>query len=83
MIVNKVPEFEPITCECGCEFEWELGDESYYPCDGSSEIWTHCPVCGRTHQLIYKKKDPSEVEIELGNGWTSYLFSAENASSNK
>jgi hypothetical protein len=78
MIVNKVPEFEPITCECGCEFEWELGDESYcISPDEGGEIWTHCPVCGRTHQLIYKKKDPSKTEIELGRGWTSYLFSAE------
>lgn len=59
MKILKMPFETKISCECGCEFEFEANDvdqTGYYMNDGRiySCLRVICPVCKRQHILQEK-----------------------------
>lgn len=60
MKILKMPKIKPIKCPCGCEYEFEQGDEivrfetQYEQGTVSVQCSLPCPFCGRLNNLIYE-----------------------------
>lgn len=69
MKILKLPVDTKISCECGCEFEFEIDDtqqQGYYTTDGLtySKIVVDCPFCKQRH-IIQEKTFGSEVDNDI------------------
>lgn len=51
MHIKSVREVKPIMCSvCGCEFQWEVGDELLC---GYAAVFCNCPVCGTPNRVEF------------------------------
>ena len=64
MKIIKMPKVKPIKCLCGCEYEFEQGDEivrfEMPDLDGTTlvECYLPCPFCGQLNVLMIVKTAP-------------------------
>ena len=52
MHILSVREVKPMECPvCGCEFQWEVGDELW--CGSYTAVFCYCPVCGTPNRVEF------------------------------
>ena len=52
MHIKSVREVKPIVCSvCGCEYQWEVGDEMW--AGGHGVLFLNCPVCNAANEVEF------------------------------